>query len=106
MQDYRALSPLELLAMVEEAGICGHGGVGFPTTEKLRHSIDRGIDEGIELLIINAVECEPYITADEALIRERLRLCAALTPGVISGLGRQPSQLAGPFWHRLEEPES
>ncbi len=65
--DYRAMSHLDLLAMVEEAGICGLGGAGFPTAEKLRLCIDKGV----ELLIINAVECEPYITADEALIRER-----------------------------------
>ena len=65
--DYRALGHLELLTMIAEAGICGLGGAGFPTAEKLRVSIE----QGVELLIINAAECEPYISADEALIRER-----------------------------------
>lgn len=65
--DYRSLSHLQLLKLVEDAGICGLGGAGFPSAEKLRLSIDRGVG----LLIINAAECEPYITADEALLRER-----------------------------------
>ncbi|MDA1371160.1 MAG: electron transport complex subunit RsxC [Proteobacteria bacterium] len=65
--DYRALSHLQLLALIDAAGICGLGGAGFPTAEKLRVSIE----QGVELLIINAAECEPYISADESLIRER-----------------------------------
>ena len=71
--DYRALSHLQLLELVKAAGICGMGGAGFPLAEKLRLSIDKGV----ELLIINAAECEPYISADEALIRERAELVVA-----------------------------
>jgi hypothetical protein len=41
----------------------------------------------------------------KALLRERLRLIAALTPGVLTGLNHPP-QLLGPFLHRLEEPAS
>ncbi len=67
LPDHRALSHWQLLERVNAAGICGLGGAGFPTAEKLRSSIERGI----ELLIINGAECEPYISADEALIRER-----------------------------------
>ena len=67
LPDHRALNHWQLLERVNSAGICGMGGAGFPTTEKLRASMERGI----ELLIINAVECEPHISADEALIRER-----------------------------------
>jgi len=48
---------------VFEAGICGLGGAGFPTAIKL------GVT-GIKTLIINGAECEPYITADQALMRE------------------------------------
>ena len=64
--DYRAMSHLQLLDLVNEAGICGLGGAGFPSAAKLKS----GIDNEIGLLIINAAECEPYITTDEALVRE------------------------------------
>ena len=74
LQDYRSLSPLELLQKITDAGICGMGGAGFPTAEKLRISVERKV----ELLIINAVECEPYISADQALIRE-------FAPSVVAG---------------------
>jgi H+/Na+-translocating ferredoxin:NAD+ oxidoreductase subunit C len=65
--DYTQLSRAELISKIHDAGIVGMGGAGFPTAEKL--SSDRGA--GFEFLIINAAECEPYITADEAIIRER-----------------------------------
>lgn len=64
--DYNALSRNELLLKIQEAGIAGMGGAGFPTFKKLFTSFQRGVD----LLIVNAVECEPYISADEALLRE------------------------------------
>lgn len=53
----------ELRQAVFDAGICGLGGAGFPTAIKLSAS-------AIKTLIINGAECEPYITADEALMRE------------------------------------
>lgn len=65
--DYRALGHLQLLEKIEQAGICGLGGAGFATARKLSLSINQGVD----LLIINAAECEPYISTDEALLRER-----------------------------------
>ena len=60
-------SPSTLLARIREAGIAGMGGAGFPSAVKLN------LREGtvIEQLVINAVECEPYITADDMLMRER-----------------------------------
>lgn len=67
ISDYHSLNQTQLQQKITEAGICGMGGAGFPTSQKLRLSIDNPI----EVLIINAAECEPYITADEALIRER-----------------------------------
>lgn len=67
VSDYRSLDPLHLREKITEAGICGMGGAGFPTSDKLELSTEKKLD----LLIINAAECEPYITADEALIRER-----------------------------------
>ena len=65
--NYQALTPTELLEKIETAGICGMGGAGFPAADKIRLAREHGT----ELLIINAAECEPYITTDEALLRER-----------------------------------
>ena len=56
--DYQTASNEELVNFMMNAGIVGCGGAGFPSYVKYR-----GV-KGIELLIINAVECEPYITAD------------------------------------------
>ncbi|MCG8412845.1 MAG: electron transport complex subunit RsxC, partial [Pseudomonadales bacterium] len=69
IEDYRALEHDSLLQRIEDAGICGMGGAGFPTALKLRHGIARNIDQ----LVINAAECEPYISCDEALLRERAK---------------------------------
>lgn len=63
--DYRALDRQQLLSLIAERGIAGMGGAGFPTAIKLAS------DRPIKLLLINATECEPYITADDALLRER-----------------------------------
>lgn len=63
--DYRTQSPETLLAHLHQAGIAGLGGAGFPTAAKLQGGM-----RGIETLIVNAAECEPYITADDRLMRE------------------------------------
>ena len=55
-----------LLGRVREAGITGMGGSGFPTAEKLRQAAGR-----VDTLIVNAAECEPYVTADYRLLLER-----------------------------------
>ncbi len=65
--DYRALDKSELLEVIRNAGIAGMGGAGFPSAVKL--SVRPGTV--IETLIINGTECEPYITADDILMRER-----------------------------------
>lgn len=56
-----------LLQCIREAGIAGMGGAGFPSSIKLAAHPDKRIDT----LIINGTECEPYITADHALMCER-----------------------------------
>ncbi len=65
VEDYLSASPSALLGLIRDAGITGLGGAGFPTEVKL------GPRKPIETLIINGTECEPYITADHALMRER-----------------------------------
>lgn len=63
--DYRQLSPAELVGKVRDAGISGLGGAGFPTAIKLEPG------NAINTLILNGTECEPYITADDMLMREK-----------------------------------
>ncbi|WP_174868346.1 electron transport complex subunit RsxC [Pectobacterium polaris] len=65
LTDYRAQSIDTLLAHLHQAGIAGLGGAGFPTAAKLQGGM-----RGIETLIINGAECEPYITADDRLMQE------------------------------------
>ncbi|MCW2473834.1 electron transport complex subunit RsxC [Candidatus Symbiopectobacterium sp. NZEC151] len=63
--DYQQHSIDTLLAHLHQAGIAGLGGAGFPTSAKLKGGL-----RGIATLIINAAECEPYITADDRLMQE------------------------------------
>ncbi len=65
--DFRTLKHDQLIDKLERAGLCGMGGAGFPTAAKIKRAVEAHADT----LIINAAECEPYITCDEALIRER-----------------------------------
>ena len=65
--DYTEKSPAELVDLIRHAGIAGMGGAGFPTSIK----VNLGDHQRVEQLLINAVECEPYITADDRLMRER-----------------------------------
>ena len=64
--DYKAQQPADLLARIVEGGIVGLGGAAFPTAQKLLQA--RSV--GIEFLILNGVECEPFISCDDALMRE------------------------------------
>ena len=65
--DYHDHSPAEIIERVKQAGISGMGGACFPTYVKLSPPPDKKIDT----LLINGVECEPYLTADERLMLER-----------------------------------
>ena len=67
-QDYQCRSREELIARIHQFGVAGLGGAGFPTGNKLAGGGDK-----IDTLIINAAECEPYITADDRLMQD----CAA-----------------------------
>ena len=64
--DYKSASKEELVEFMMNMGLVGCGGAGFPTYIKYR-----GI-KGIKTLIINAVECEPYLTGDYAMMHEAL----------------------------------
>ena len=66
-KDFTTLDKPELINRIREAGIAGMGGAGFPAAVKL----NTRDDQIIESLIINGTECEPFITADDILMRER-----------------------------------
>ena len=65
-KEYQQLDHFELVEKIRQAGLAGMGGAGFPTAVKLN---PKALDT-VETLIINGTECEPYITADDALMRE------------------------------------
>ena len=62
--DYVELSSRDLRSIVRDAGIVGLGGASFPAAVKQT-------EVGIKTLILNGVECEPYISCDDMLMRER-----------------------------------
>ncbi len=64
LADYSALPSKLVREYIARAGIVGLGGAGFPAHIKLK-------PEDIDTLIINGAECEPYITCDDRLMRER-----------------------------------
>ncbi|NQZ86054.1 MAG: electron transport complex subunit RsxC [Colwellia sp.] len=71
--DLAKLTDNDLIDKISSAGISGMGGAGFPTQVKV------STHEKIKFLIINAAECEPYITADDLLIREH-------SPSILDGI--------------------
>ena len=67
----RPADTIEFLALLRDMGVAGLGGAGFPTHLKLR--------PGLDMLIVNAVECEPGVSADQAVLESRTdELIAAL----------------------------
>lgn len=64
--DFTSLDPEVLLAQILQGGIVGLGGAAFPTAQKLMQARTCEIDH----LILNGVECEPYISCDDVLMRE------------------------------------
>ena len=60
------LAPEELVSILRESGLVGMGGAAFPTDIKSKTGMGY-----TSVLILNACECEPYITADDALLRAR-----------------------------------
>jgi electron transport complex protein RnfC len=71
---YTDMQPEALLAQILRGGIVGLGGAVFPTAQKLMQARTCSIDH----LILNGVECEPYISCDDMLMRER-------APEILSG---------------------
>ncbi|GGQ11899.1 electron transport complex subunit RsxC [Shewanella litoralis] len=68
------LSKLQILDKIKQAGIAGMGGAAFPSHVKLNPASE------IDLVIINGIECEPYITSDDRLMRDH-------SDEIVSGVG-------------------
>ncbi|MDY4891634.1 MAG: electron transport complex subunit RsxC [Prevotella sp.] len=66
LANHPELTPEEIVERIKTAGVTGMGGAGFPTFIKLCPPPGAKA----ECVIINAVECEPYITADFRLMME------------------------------------
>lgn len=73
--DYQNFSREKILEKVKGAGIVGLGGAGFPTHIKLNPPPENKIDH----IIVNAAECEPYLTTDHRVLLEK-------TDRVVEGL--------------------
>lgn len=65
--DWQTIAPLSLCEHLARGGIVGLGGAVFPTATKLAAHTQHPI----EYLFLNGVECEPFITCDDRLMRER-----------------------------------
>ncbi len=64
LDDYKSVDTHKLLNHIKDMGIVGCGGAGFPTYMKYR-----GV-KGIKSILINAVECEPYLTSDYVMSKQ------------------------------------
>ena len=73
-EEVDALSPEELMNIIREGGIVGMGGATFPTHVKLSSGLGK-----VDTIIVNAGECEPFITSDD-------RICREMPDQIISGL--------------------
>ena len=73
-EEVDALTGEELMEIIREGGIVGMGGATFPTHVKLSSGLGK-----VDTIIVNAGECEPYITSDD-------RLCREMPAQMISGL--------------------
>ncbi|WP_434305773.1 electron transport complex subunit RsxC [Clostridium botulinum] len=65
-KDYNEMTKEEIMKLIQQAGIVGMGGACFPTHVKLSPPPDKKIDS----IIVNAAECEPYLTCDHRLMLE------------------------------------
>ncbi len=64
--DDSGMTPEEMIECIKNAGIVGHGGAAFPTHIKLSSALGK-----VDTVIINAAECEPYLTSDHRILLEQ-----------------------------------
>ena len=83
ISDFERYSPVEILQKIRDAGIVGMGGAAFPTHVKLE--IPAGMKA--DILLINGVECEPFLTADHRLMLEKGKEIMVGTTLIMKALG-------------------
>jgi electron transport complex protein RnfC len=81
--DALSLPPAELKALIGQSGILGLGGALFPTGEKLAAA------GAVPVLLLNGAECEPYISCDDLLLRERAALVVEGGRLLLAALGAE-----------------
>ena len=64
-RDYSAMLPEEIIGYIRQAGIVGMGGAAFPTHVKMQSALNK-----VDTVIINAAECEPYLSSDHRVLLE------------------------------------
>ncbi len=69
---YQEQPPGVLQDHILDCGIMGLGGSGFPTHIKVRE----GRENAVDMLILNGMECEPYVSCDDRLLREKAECVA------------------------------
>ena len=92
--------PHALLELLKNGGIVGMGGATFPTHVKISSGLGK-----VDTMIVNAAECEPYITADQRILMEQpeqvlrgiryLMRCLDLKEAVLAVEGNKPEAIAG-----------
>lgn len=75
-KDWQTAEPKEIISLIQRAGIVGMGGAAFPTFVKL--TIPAG--KKAECVILNGCECEPFLTADYRVMKEK---CAEVLEGLL-----------------------
>lgn len=76
-------TPKEIADRVSQAGVVGMGGAAFPSAVKL----SMGNQYELDSLILNGAECEPYLTCDDRLMRERAEETVVGTKFMMKALG-------------------
>ena len=87
-EEIKKLTQDEMTEIVKDKGLVGLGGSGFPTYIKL------GTKEKIDTVVINAVECEPYLSSDYTLILENPREILEGLRYVMQALGAKKGLIA------------
>ncbi len=93
-------APHDLLELVKNGGVVGMGGATFPTHVKISSGVGK-----VDTMIVNAAECEPYITADQRILMEqpeqviggirRLMRMLDLPKAYLAVEGNKPEAIAG-----------
>lgn len=103
------LTEVQILDLIKQAGIVGEGGAQFPT--HVKYDIK---NQKIDTFIVNGTECEPYLTSDYALMKEKTgRLFHAITiinkllkaDEVVLSIEKQNKDLLSLFKPFLDKPE-